>query len=117
MAGYSQTPLIKKLGIKEDMKIMLINAPEDYFDLLELDISEQLVNNESEADLVHIFALSKKEFDTAFRKIISHAEMGLIVWVSWHKKSSRVPTEITEDVIREIVFTERLGRHKGMCRF
>jgi len=103
MTGYSQTPLVKKLGIKEGMKVYLVNAPDDYMHLLETDISEQLVSKTSEANLVHIFSTSKKELSAAFNKIIKQAKEGLVVWVSWYKKSAGKQTDITEDVIREIV--------------
>jgi hypothetical protein len=47
--GYSGTPLIKKLGIAENMKVLLINAPENYFDLIEKNISAQLINKKNNA--------------------------------------------------------------------
>jgi len=103
MAGYSQTPLIKKLGIKENMKVQLINAPEAYMDFLETDISRQLVAKTTTAELVHIFAFSKKDLASNFTQTIKQAKEGLIIWISWYKKSSGMQTDITEDVIREIV--------------
>lgn len=68
MAGYSATPLIKKLGIKEKMKIMLMNAPKDYMKILGSDISKQVVNKISEADFVHLFVVSKDELKIVSRK-------------------------------------------------
>jgi hypothetical protein len=103
MAGYSATPLLKKLGIKEAMKVQLVNAPGDYMDLLETDISEQLVSKSSDAELVHIFATSKKELSAIFKQTIKQAGEGLIIWISWYKKSSGMQTDITEDIIRGIV--------------
>ena len=103
MAGYSTTPLLKKLGIKETMKVHLINAPVEYMDFLEMDISGQLVSNPADADLVHIFAITKKELAIIFTQIIKKAKEELIIWISWYKKSSGMLTEVTEDVIREIV--------------
>lgn len=103
MAGYSATPLFKKLGIKETMKVQLINAPAEYMDFLEMDITSQLISKTADADLVHIFAISKKELAVVFRQTIKLGKEGLIIWVSWYKKSSGMQTDITEDVIREIV--------------
>lgn len=103
MAGYSATPLIKKLGIKEEMKIVLMNAPKDYMKLLEYDISKHLVNKISDADFVHVFVTSIEELKTSFMKIIGQAKSNLIIWIWWYKKSSGIATDVTEDVIREIV--------------
>lgn len=104
MAGYSGTPLAKKLGIREGTNIVAIDAPEDYLDLL--DPLPARVSFSSEVDLstdiVHIFSASRSDLSTAladFRKILDPRAM---VWVSWPKKSAKVPTDITEDVIREV---------------
>ena len=103
MAGYSGTPLIKKLGIKENMKVQLINAPAEYMSFLEADISSQLVSKPKDAKLVHIFAVSKKEMTKEFTTAIKQAKEGLIIWISWYKKSTGMQTDITEYTIREIV--------------
>jgi|SRR4051812_32701320 hypothetical protein len=103
MAGYSKTPLIKKLGIKEEMKVLLMNAPKDYMKILECDISKQLTNKIIEGDFVHVFVISKEELKKNFTKIISEGKNNSIIWISWYKKSSGIATEVTEDVIREIV--------------
>jgi hypothetical protein len=103
MAGYSQTPILKKLGIKEEMKVHLVNAPSGYMELLETDLTGQLTPKISEASLVHIFSTSKKELGKLFIQTIKQAREGLIIWISWYKKSSGMQTDITEDIIREIV--------------
>ena len=54
-AGYSGTPLMKKLGIKPEMKLLLINQPDDYYSLLEADISDQLCGKNEVPDLIHLF--------------------------------------------------------------
>ena len=53
--GYSGTPLIKKLGIKLEMKVLLINQPGNYYDLLETNIGDQLCKKNKTPDLVHLF--------------------------------------------------------------
>ena len=103
MAGYSGTPLIKKLGIKEDSKVKLVNAPKDYMVLLECDISKQVVKETSKADVVHLFTKSRKELEEEFSKLIKDGNEKLVIWVSWYKKSAGIATDVTEDVIREIV--------------
>ncbi len=102
VSGYSGTPLIKKLGIKEEMKIRLINAPDNYFDLLEEDISHKVVKTGA-ADLVHLFAEKKVDLEKHFHKLIKELPATGVIWISWHKKSAKIPTDITEDIIREIV--------------
>jgi hypothetical protein len=103
MAGYSGTPLIKKLGIKEEAKVLLINAPKEYMDFLNCDISNQLIKEISKADLIHLFVKSKKELEEEFSKLIKNSNEKLVIWVSWYKKSAGITTDVTEDVIREVV--------------
>jgi hypothetical protein len=101
-AGYSGTPLVQKLGIKPEMKVLLIGTPVDYFRLLETDISSQVVKT-GKPDFVHLFVISKKDLDKQFHQLIKKLPATAIVWVSWYKKSAKIPTDITEDTIREIV--------------
>jgi len=101
-SGYSGTPLIKKLGILPGMKVRLINAPGDYFDLLGTDLKGQVVKNGS-CDLVHLFVKGRAELETAFSLLIQELPPTAIIWISWYKKAARIPTDITEDGIREIV--------------
>jgi hypothetical protein len=103
MAGYSATTLIKKLGIKENSKLVLVNAPGNYFTLLEADISPQLTGNMQEADLFHVFAQAKEDLEKQFINIIALAKKDAAIWISWYKKAAKIPTDITEDVIRSIV--------------
>ena len=78
MTGYSGTPLLKKLGLKETMKVCLINAPADYMNILEADINGQLVSKMHLADFIHLFATSKKELAKQFQQIIKKQKM---VWL------------------------------------
>jgi len=101
-AGYSGTPLLKKLGIKPEMKILLLNEPDNYFDLLEINISDQLCRKNETPELVHLFVKSNKEFETQMKKLESFCKNNpaIIIWVSWYKKSAKISTDITEDTIR-----------------
>lgn len=100
--GYSGTALLKKLGIKEEMKVHLINAPKDYFEMLEKDISGQLIAKKEVPDFVHLFSKSKKEFETEMKKLKTACKINttIIIWVSWYKKSAGIKTDITETDIR-----------------
>ncbi|TSJ37260.1 DUF3052 family protein [Mucilaginibacter corticis] len=101
-AGYSGTPLAKKLGIKPDFKVRLINEPKHYFELftdLPGDIEwsdDQLVNK----DLIHYFTKDQAEFKILLSQLMSQIKSNGMIWVSWPKKSSKVLTDITEDIIR-----------------
>lgn len=101
-SGYSDTPLLKKLGIKPEMKVLLINPPVNYFDLLEADIQKQIVKSAA-ADFVHVFAVKKAELEKSFPQLIKKLPPNAIIWISWYKKAAKIPTDITEDTIREIV--------------
>jgi len=101
-AGYSGTPLLKKLGITRSMKVQLVNVPADYFDWLGTDIRDQLAAPADIADLVHVFATSNAAFEMALKKlkVVYKTNPQVIIWVSWYKKSAGIPTDLTEDVIR-----------------
>ncbi|HLK29743.1 MAG TPA: hypothetical protein VKT28_14290 [Puia sp.] len=101
-AGYSGTPLLKKLGIKEEMKVQLVNEPNDYFKLLEKDVTAQLIKKKEIPDFIHLFVRSKKEYETEMKKLkpVFKANPKIIIWVSWYKKSAGIETDITETDIR-----------------
>jgi len=101
-AGYSGTPLLKKLGIKPEMNILLINEPGDYADLLETNINDQLCKTNGMPDLVHLFVTNNKIFEVEMKKLqpVCKKNPAIIIWVSWYKKSAGIPTDITEDSIR-----------------
>lgn len=102
MAGYSSTPLLKKLDIKPEMKVMLVNEPPNYYDLLEVNIDDQLSGKNDPPDLVHLFVKNNKDFEAVMKKLksIIKKKSKIIIWVSWYKKSAGIQTDITEDVIR-----------------
>jgi hypothetical protein len=100
--GYSGTPLIQKLGIKPTTSVRLIAQPENYFDLIETDISDQLCPANKTPDLVHLFVSSQKEFECEMKKLkrLVEANSEIVIWVSWYKKSAGMATDVTEDIIR-----------------
>lgn len=104
MAGYSGTPLAKKLGIREGTNIVAIDAPKDYLELLDplpawVKFSSKI---DRTTDIVHIFSADRSALSTALTKFRKVLDPQAMVWVSWPKKSSKVPTDITEDVVREV---------------
>ena len=109
-AGYSGTPLIKKLGVIEEMKILLVHQPTGYFELLQKDVGKQVVKGNAIPDFVHLFADSTKQFELEMKKLESVYKLNplLIIWVSWYKKTSGIPTDLTEDIIRQYALTHGL---------
>jgi hypothetical protein len=104
MAGYSGTPLAKKLGIKPGTRLFAPGAPAEYRDWL-APIPENVVfvsrGGSANCDMVHLFTESaahlRRELPKARRTI--RPDGG--IWVSWYKKSSGIPTDVTEDVVRD----------------
>lgn len=109
-SGYSGTPLIRKLGIGDDMKVVLIHAPDNYFELLEQNIKSQMAKKNDTPDLVHLFVTSNKEFESEMKKLkpVYQSNPSLVIWVSWYKKAAGIPTDITEDTIRNYALTNGL---------
>lgn len=104
MAGYSGKPLGEKLGIKKEFTIVLVNPPKQYMTLVAplpegVTIAAKITNK---TDLVHLFTTSKAELSKMLRSTLTKIKQDAIIWVSWPKKSSNVPTDITEDRIRDI---------------
>ena len=103
-SGYSGTPLIKKLGIKPSMKLLLINAPKEYKSWLG-DIPKDVTlvtTSKPPIDAIHIFATESLFLDEKLSQLRNELKQDGFVWVSWAKKSSKIKTDITEDSIREI---------------
>lgn len=103
MAGYSGTPLAKKLGIKERANVVAVGAPRGYRELLEpLPASVRFSPKvDRTTDLVHLFSTKRSELSKALAACRSRLGPRATVWVSWPKQAAKVPTEITEDVVRE----------------
>jgi hypothetical protein len=108
--GYSGTPLLKKLGIKPETKVLLINTPGDYFKWLETDIARQIVSANQKPDLIHFFAADNAAFEKGMKKILAITKKNslVVVWVSWYKKSSGLFVDLTEDLIRNFALQHDL---------
>ncbi len=102
MAGYSGTPLAKKLGIKPGARVRTQNAPEHYPELLEplppgVVLSSRLTR---EVDLYHLFTRSRRELREELPKMLSRIRRDGMIWVSWPKKASGIASEILENDVR-----------------
>ncbi len=103
MAGYSGTPLIKKLGIKENSSIYIYNAPTDYFSWISPLPPTVIVKTKimDKTEFIHVFVKDQREFKKVFLNGQKHLKNEGMLWVSWPKKSSKVPTDLDENVIRD----------------
>jgi hypothetical protein len=104
MAGYSGTPLPKKLGVKENQRIGLINAPQNFQELLgELPPTSRVVKKlVAPLDLVMLFVVGEKSLATQFPALATKLSNNGMIWVAWPKKSSGVMTDLGFDRVQRI---------------
>jgi hypothetical protein len=102
-AGYSGTPLAKKLGLKAGSKLFPVAAPDHYDELLApLPEGVKRVRKIEDADVAHLFVTARARLDKELRAAVSKMQQDAAIWISWPKKSAKVATDITEDTIREV---------------
>jgi hypothetical protein len=103
MAGYSQNPLAKKLGIKAGFRMFVHGAPDHYLQLLEpLPEGVSILRRPiGKLDLVHFFTKEAAALAAGLEEYRHKIAQDGMIWVSWPKRASKVPTDVTEDVIRE----------------
>jgi hypothetical protein len=104
VAGYSGTPLAKKLGIKAGSTIHTVHAPTNYAALVDpLPENVTLVQRpKPDLDLVHLFTKTRSELVELLDRYKTKIKPAGAIWVSWPKKTSGIPSEITEDTVREV---------------
>lgn len=109
-SGYSGTPLAQKLGFKDGLRVLFIDLPET---LDELATSrafasadrtgwDQLPAAGAGYDAVHLFTTRRADLDTGLPVLVRAIAPDGMIWISWPKKASKVPTDITEDTLREV---------------
>ena len=108
-AGYSSTPLAKKLGIKSGNKVRLINAPEHYFNLF-TDMPEDIdiADNRQQKDFIHFFTKDSKELNKVLPRLKNEIVANGIIWVSWPKKSAKTNSDVNENMIRDLALKNGL---------
>ena len=102
--GYSGTPLAKKLGLKEGSLILLIDAPKDYAQLVApLPTGVQFTRKRGRnVDIAHLFVSRRSNLSKHLSQLRGTLGVQASIWVSWPKKAAKVPTDITEETIREV---------------
>jgi hypothetical protein len=101
-AGYSGKPLIDKLGLKPGMVAAILNAPDGYLQVLDSKVPLADSLTSQEFHFIQVFALEKEYLSQILQELIKTISRDGMVWISWPKKSSKVATDIDENVIREI---------------
>ena len=107
-AGYSGTPLAKKLSLKDGMRLWWDGVPDSVGGEILAGLEEQgaavhfLAAPEAPVDAAHIFVTARGALEAELHRLMPLLARGGFIWVSWPKKASKVPTDITEDVVRDI---------------
>ena len=107
-AGYSGTPLPKKLGIKPGHRVLLLNAPEGFA----LEGVVPVTRASGLADVILSFHTERRELERRMPVLRERMEQAAGLWIAWPKRASGRPTDITEDVVRELAFANRLVDNK-----
>ena len=103
-AGYSGTPLAKKLSLKDGQRVWRENMPDHVGAEIEEEghALEVLSAPEAPIDAAHVFVTRRADLEENVERLLPLLAPAGFLWVSWPKKAAKVPTDITEDVIREI---------------
>ena len=102
--GHSGTPLAKKLSLKDGMRMWWEGVPASVREEIEAeDVQLQLLDDlEAPIDAAHVFVTQRADLEARLNQLLPLLDPAGMIWVSWPKKASKVPTDITEDVIREV---------------
>ena len=109
--GYSGTPLPQKLGLKDGQRVLFISLPKDLKELRKsrnfIEIAEAgwetFTDGDPGYDVIHGFTASRAVLEKSAKKLMKQIDRDGTIWISWPKKASKVETDITEDVIRDVV--------------
>ena len=106
-AGYSGTPLPKKLGLKDGQAVAFAALPDNQTALLSArafvsveQVDDWAALKGDQLDYIHLFTVSAATVDAAMPILRDRIKPNGMIWMSWPKKASKVPTDVTEDVIR-----------------
>ncbi len=104
-AGYSGRPLVKKLGIKSGFRVALLRAPADYLELLGELPADATIDRElagADYDFVQAFYVWRADYEADFPRLKAAIRKSGMIWISWYKKAAKMPTDISEDVVRDV---------------
>ena len=109
--GYSGTPLAQKLGLKDGQRVLFIALPQELYELrvsrhfLEMAQSgwQTFTDGDPGYDVIHGFTTHRADLEQAAKPLMDSIDRNGSIWISWPKKASKVMTDITEDVIRDVI--------------
>ena len=109
-AGYSGTPLVRKLGYRPGMRVHHVGAPAGFADLVgELpDGVTVLARAAGDLDLAMLFVTERRDLARGLARLQPKLQPAGMIWVAWPKRASKVPTDITEDVVRDVALPRGL---------
>jgi hypothetical protein len=103
MAGYSGTPLTKKIGVKDGDRVLLVNEPNNFLALLgELPRGVVVANGRNAVNVAILFSTSASDLKRRFGATSKRLTQNGMLWVAWPKKTSGVATDLNENVVRDI---------------
>jgi hypothetical protein len=116
-AGYSGTPLARKLGIGEDDEVLVVGAPNGFADRLALEVGDEASVHTELADaalfdVIVAFITRRAELEGQLDLLRARMAPACGLWIAWPKRASKVPTDMTENVIREIALPTGLVDNK-----
>jgi hypothetical protein len=109
-AGYSGTPLAKKLGIKPGHRLMLLGAPAG-FEIPELPDGVRMVKR-GKADVILSFHTERRDYERRLPALRAHMEPAAGLWIAWPKRASKVATDLDENVVRDAALANALVDNK-----
>ena len=104
ISGYSGTPLEKKLGLKDQFRYLLYNAPEDYlnwFNNIELNLYKITTKSKESTNFIHVFCITEKDLEYVNEVYKPLLVKNGMLWVSWPKGGSKIKTTLKRDMIRD----------------
>ena len=104
MAGYSGTPLAKKIGIKEGSRVALVNAPKDFqFEPKELPDNVEFIKGSAKSlDIILYFVTTERALTKDLSKLAARLTANGMIWIAWPKKSSGVATDLSFERVQRI---------------
>jgi hypothetical protein len=103
-SGYSETPLAKKLSLKDGMRVWWDGMPDSVREEIAREGLQLALLSAPEApiDAAHVFVTGRAELEARLKQLLPLLDPAGMMWISWPKKASKVPADITEDVIRDV---------------
>jgi hypothetical protein len=104
MAGYSGTPLVKKLGIKPDFEAAFVNAPTNFVNQLDLPsgVKVNSISKSEDLDFILLFVKTRTALTRALDQCAHKLKTNGMIWISWPKQASGVTTDLKENVVRDV---------------